>query len=78
MFQDVFFWAFVATALILGWVWGRVRHLITPLYESIAQLQLERDAQARTIQGQRRVITELEHKTQMQEINNVIKEISEQ
>lgn len=61
MLQDPFFWAFIATTLILGWVWGRLRHLAEPLYESIAQLRLERDAQARTIQWQRKVIAELEN-----------------
>lgn len=60
MLTDVFFWAFLITALILGWVLGRLRHLVDPLYDPLKQLELERDAQARTIQWQRKVITELE------------------
>lgn len=58
--QDIWFYAFVITALLLGYVWGRLRARLTPLYEIIAGLRLERDAQARTIKHQRKAIAELE------------------
>lgn len=60
MLHDPYFYAFLIAALILGWVYGRFRHLVGPLYDAITELQLERDAQARTIQWQRRVIAQLE------------------
>ena len=60
MLQDPFFWAFLVTALILGWIVSGTHGVAKGLYKIITQLELERDAQARTIQWQRRVITELE------------------
>jgi hypothetical protein len=58
--QDIWFYAFIITSALLGWVWGRLRSKFQPLYEIIAGLRLERDAQARTIEFQRKVIRELE------------------
>ena len=63
MIHDSFFWAFIFVALLLGFVYtshrismGAIEHL----YQTIDSLRLERDAQAGTIQWQRRVIAELE------------------
>lgn len=60
MTRDVWYWLFILCALILGWVIGRGRDKFKDLYTIIEQLKLERDAQARTIQFQRKVIAELE------------------
>lgn len=60
MLQDPFFWAFIATALILGWVVSGHTGRLKGLRLVIAQLDLERDAQASTIDWQRKVIAELE------------------
>ena len=68
MLQDVFFYAFIATALILGWVASGVSGMSRGLHRVIDQLQLERDAQARTIQWQRKVIAELEHKKEQRQV----------
>ncbi len=64
MLHDKFFWAFIATALILGWVYGRFRTFVGPLHDTITKLRLERDAQAGIIQYQRTVIRELEKKVE--------------
>jgi len=60
--NDIWFYAFILTALILGWIVSGTHGVAKDLYRVITQLELERDAQARTIQYQRRVIMELENK----------------
>jgi len=55
--QDIWFYAFIITALLLGYIWGRLRSKFMPLYEIIAGLRLERDAQARTIFASHRVVS---------------------
>lgn len=77
MTRDVWYWLFIFAALLLGWVVGRSRDRFKELHETISQLGLERDAQARTIQWQRKVIAELEKKTGEKTWLDLTKEIRE-
>lgn len=64
MWQDVWFYAFIGAVVILGWIVSGTHGVAKGLHVIIEQLGLERDAQARTIQWQRRVIAQLEKKVE--------------
>ena len=61
MTQRILFWGFVAIFLLIGWIFAGVTRLKPrDLLQTIDQLTLERDTQARLIDHQRRFNAEIE------------------